>query len=323
MNFRIFNRLRMGFPTLRPTALASAIIATSLISPPALASPQATHYCLTGASSISIDGKANNGKFIAIYHLYPGQTDRAAFSAYPDDEAKNVGGWIPRTGSNIYSAHGVTIDARQSVPPLAGVNGKTISCRAQSAFAAPEDQYFDGLGSMFGVSMGSTIRSGPDIGQPKIGKFNPGRPVTINANTKIFYEKYVWFEVLLGKNQLGYIWGGTLCLPLETVDGSAECPKEYGGRIETMTKTASSSSEGIPGQSTLGTRIRKNPDQNSPIIGGLPVGAPLHVIGETGSFFDTFQWVKVRTSNNVEGYAWGGSICTSGKEVVGVHYPCQ
>lgn len=306
-------------------AAANRIIALALplalvgFMPIAHASPPPSHICLVGGSGISIDGKGTKDRSISIYYLEPGQSQRFAFSAYPDEAAKDVTGFIPKTGDGTYSAYGITVDTTGEDPTLTGVNGNTVSCRPAAFFSAPEDRFFDGLGSEFGVSMGSVIREKPDAGARKIGSFPQGRHITIAGKTDERYQDHIWLKVLLGKDEYGYIWGGTVCTPLFAVPGTAECPQNYGGTAATL---VADTAKGIPGRSTLGTRVRAKPDTNAAVLASIPVGAPLRVTGETGSFYDTFQWVEVSYDGGRKGYAWGGSVCTEKTQITGVHFPC-
>lgn len=300
----------------------------------ALASPPPSHICLVGDSGVTLDGKETEGRAINIYYLEPGTSRRIAFSAYPEEAAEDVTGFIPETEKGVFAAHGVTVDATGTQPVLTGVNGRSIACRYADFYTAPEHEYVDGLGVEFGVSMGSVVRAAPEVGGTRIGGFENGRHIAIEGDTGRLHDGYTWLKVILGREKFGYVWGGTVCTPLAATPGTADCPSTYGGSIPAPNEAASSGTTAqnaaaaagdptIAGRSTLGTRVRLKPDTTAEILTSIPVGAPLRVIGETGAFLDTFQWVEVAYGEGRTGYAWGGSICTIDKELVGVHYPCR
>jgi hypothetical protein len=78
------------------------------------------------------------------------------------------------------------------------------------------------------------------------------------------------------------------------------------------------------GQSLFGSIIRAADDPTTRRLDSIPAGEPIEIISETGSFHDGWQWVKIRYSEGLEGYVWGGTICTpDGPEIIGVHLGCQ
>jgi len=78
------------------------------------------------------------------------------------------------------------------------------------------------------------------------------------------------------------------------------------------------------GQSLFGSIIRAADDPAAKRLDSIPAGEPIEILSETGSFYDGWQWVKIRYSEGLEGYVWGGTICTpNGPEITGVHLGCQ
>ena len=78
------------------------------------------------------------------------------------------------------------------------------------------------------------------------------------------------------------------------------------------------------GRSVFGSIIRDADSPNAREIDRIPQGEPIEIISETGSFHDGWQWVRIRYSEGLEGYVWGGTICTTdGPEISGVHTSCN
>ena len=77
------------------------------------------------------------------------------------------------------------------------------------------------------------------------------------------------------------------------------------------------------GQSVFGSIIRDKPDVSGKEITRLPKGELIEFTGETGSFHDGWQWVKVRFWEGQEGYVWGGTVCSKEVEISGVHFGCE
>ena len=78
------------------------------------------------------------------------------------------------------------------------------------------------------------------------------------------------------------------------------------------------------GRSVFGSIIREADSPSARELDRIPLGEPIEIISETGSFYDGWQWVRVRYSEGLEGYVWGGTICTTdGPEISGVHTSCN
>ena len=78
------------------------------------------------------------------------------------------------------------------------------------------------------------------------------------------------------------------------------------------------------GRSVFGSIIRETDSPSARELDRIPEGEPIEILSETGSFYDGWQWVRVRYSEGLEGYVWGGTICTTdGPEISGVHTSCN
>lgn len=78
------------------------------------------------------------------------------------------------------------------------------------------------------------------------------------------------------------------------------------------------------GRSVFGSIIRDADSPSARELDRIPQGEPIEIISETGSFHDGWQWVRIRYSEGLEGYVWGGTICTTdGPEISGVHTSCN
>ncbi len=72
-----------------------------------------------------------------------------------------------------------------------------------------------------------------------------------------------------------------------------------------------------------GSIIRSKPDISGDIITRLKDGGTITINKETGSFYDGWQWVEVEVDLGEYGYIWGGTICTTSREITGVGFNCQ
>ena len=78
------------------------------------------------------------------------------------------------------------------------------------------------------------------------------------------------------------------------------------------------------GRSVFGSIIREADSPSARELDRIPQGEPIEIISETGSFHDGWQWVRIRYSEGLEGYVWGGTICTTdGPEISGIHTSCN
>lgn len=78
------------------------------------------------------------------------------------------------------------------------------------------------------------------------------------------------------------------------------------------------------GRSVFGSIVRDGDSPSARELDRIPQGEPIEIISETGSFYDGWQWVRIRYSEGLEGYVWGGTICTTdGVAITGVHETCN
>ena len=61
-------------------------------------------------------------------------------------------------------------------------------------------------------SWGGNVRSGPSMDYPKIGSLQNGDPVVLLKKQKPTSDGFNWFKIIYDKGQIGYQWGGILCV---------------------------------------------------------------------------------------------------------------
>ncbi|WP_075997509.1 SH3 domain-containing protein [Salaquimonas pukyongi] len=77
-------------------------------------------------------------------------------------------------------------------------------------------------------------------------------------------------------------------------------------------------------RSLFGSIVRDGDSPSARELDRIPLGDPIEIISETGSFYDGWQWIRIRYSEGLEGYVWGGTICTTGgPAITGVHASCN
>lgn len=64
---------------------------------------------------------------------------------------------------------------------------------------------------ILGASLGSTVRSAPNLGDNKIDKLPEGEPIFLLGNTGQIFDGYDWFKIEYSEGLTGFVWGGTLC----------------------------------------------------------------------------------------------------------------
>lgn len=72
---------------------------------------------------------------------------------------------------------------------------------------------------------------------------------------------------------------------------------------------------------SLETIVRSGPSVNASRIEKLPLKEPLELIGQSGEYYQDFQWFKIRYGEGQEGYAWGGTLCVE-TELSGILIGC-
>lgn len=179
------------------------------------------------------------------------------------------------------------------------------------------------------LALGTIVRGGPDTSAGRIEKLPVNEPVTLMRETGVYFDGFQWFEIEYSEGQRGFAWGGTLCVDTEMSGILIDC-RRYAGMTAQQALTGGPSQQGggtasaIYGRSLFGSIIRNGPSAQARQIDSIPQGTTVEFIGETGSFFDGWQWVRVRYGNGIEGFVWGGTVCvTQGAAPTGVHETCN
>jgi len=80
-------------------------------------------------------------------------------------------------------------------------------------------------------------------------------------------------------------------------------------------------SEVIGEAKSLVTIVRSGPNVKFKRIDRLALNEPVELIGESGQYFQEYQWYKIRYGEGQEGYAWGGTMCVE-TELAGILIGC-
>lgn len=171
-----------------------------------------------------------------------------------------------------------------------------------------------------GQSLGGNLRSGPGTSYESTGSLQKGTPVTILANTGVTFNGYDWFEVDTNDGRSGFQWGGIMCsddlqipgiyqqcgggsVPAEQIAGSPE-PLNYQGK-------------------SFGGNLRLGPGMNYPQTGSLPDGTWVTILRNAGNGFEGYDWFEVATDKGVQGFQWGGVLCSNGTQLPGISKRCD
>ncbi|MEO0636871.1 MAG: SH3 domain-containing protein [Pseudomonadota bacterium] len=98
--------------------------------------------------------------------------------------------------------------------------------------------------------------------------------------------------------------------------------------LDTASSTNSSSSTGSSGMVSavgnfsLGGIVRSGPGLDFDRIDSLPFGEPVSLTERTGVTMDGYEWFKIEYSEGLEGYQWGGIMCSKALNIVGLYAPC-
>ena len=77
-----------------------------------------------------------------------------------------------------------------------------------------------------GMSRGGTLRAGPDVRSARLGSLPDGAPVTVVANSGVWWDGYYWFEIVAPSapgGETSFQWGGILCVRGDRVPGAFPC----------------------------------------------------------------------------------------------------
>ncbi len=270
------------------------------------ASPQPVYHCeVKPLPQLQRDGYTMGE---SIYIL---NDDMVGLEAYPE-----ASGQLPRVKSGSgerFSNGSITFAAKGDEGFLELEDGTTFPCRSvRSLILAPA------------ISLGSVARDAPSRDGRKIESLQKGEPVSLLGEAGNYINDFQWFKVRYSDGIEAYIWGGTLCVDTELAGILIDC-KRYAGKVADNSQSAILGEEAIvTAKSLFGSKVRQDADSQAKQVASLTEGAPIEIIAETGSFFDGWQWVKIRSTGGIEGFVWGGTICiTDGKSIQGVHASCD
>lgn len=83
----------------------------------------------------------------------------------------------------------------------------------------------------------------------------------------------------------------------------------------------SAADENFVGQS-LGGNIRQGPGLEYDALHSVKQGTWLTIIRRSKVTMDDFDWFEVRFDDGIEGFMWGGILCSNGQLLAGVHTQC-
>ncbi len=86
---------------------------------------------------------------------------------------------------------------------------------------------------------------------------------------------------------------------------------------------AASEPSGFPVEAgSWGGKVRSGPGMEHAQIASLRQGEPLTLLARTEIVFNDYPWFRIRTSDGLEGYQWGGVVCARGVAVEGAFETC-
>lgn len=314
------------------SAGAFAIALLSLISAhQAIASPQVDFRCKVLAHPLL---QANG--YLLGENVYLLGEDRVGLVGYAEPAEQ-----LPRvvSGSGMQFSNGaITFGAKGDSGYIELSDGTTFPCTRVNAsvkieptpVSPPTPSSSGQPRSEIALALGTIVRNGPDRNAGRIEKLPDNEPVALVRETGNYFDGFQWFEIEYSEGQRGYAWGGTLCVDTEVSGILIDCRQYAGVTAQQALRGERPSSNGgqqgaapIYGRSLFGSIIRNSPSAQAAKIDNIPEGTAVEFIGETGSFHDGWQWVRVRYGNGIEGFVWGGTVCvTQGQAPVGVHERC-
>lgn len=262
-----------------------------------LASPQPIFRCDVGDHPSLVRNGVKYGQLI----YFGGEF--VALNAYPQANEKLPS--LKAASGEQYSDGKITFHAKGDLGLLLITNGPTFSCKSLKSEVIAEAK-----------SLVTIVRAAPDVKSPRLDKLVLSEPVQLIGETGKYFQDYQWYKIRYGEGQEGYGWGGTLCVETELSGILIGCARHLKGEGKAVSNTQ------IAGKSVFGSLIRRAPNAKAVLIYKISADAPLVVIGETGSFHETWQWVEVSVAGKGNGFVWGGTICTIDKQLSGVHFGC-
>ncbi|MEO0497247.1 MAG: SH3 domain-containing protein [Pseudomonadota bacterium] len=97
-------------------------------------------------------------------------------------------------------------------------------------------------------------------------------------------------------------------------------------RLEAKASVGGSNSSSVSmvsavGNFSLGGIVRSGPGTNFDRLDSLPFAESISITERTGVVMDGYEWFKIEYSEGLEGYQWGGIMCS--KSVIeGLYAPC-
>ena len=73
----------------------------------------------------------------------------------------------------------------------------------------------------------------------------------------------------------------------------------------------------------LETIIRAKPDVSGNRVEKLPFGEPLSILKNAGNSYQGYPWFEVEYGEYQTGFAWGGTLCSEGKDIEGTSARCE
>lgn len=271
----------------------------------AAASPAADFTCIVKAHpDIQRDG------YLAGHGIYIMSDDVVGLVGYaePVDQLQRI-----VSGSGMQFSNGkVTFGAKGEEGFLEMSDGTLFPCKiAAASILSPA------------TALGTIVRAGPSVDSGRLDKLPEGEPVSLLEEAGNYMDGFQWFKISYSEGLEGYAWGGTMCVDTELPGILIGCSR-FTNTASGSNGNGSGNAATIPARSLFGSKIREAADPAARQIASIAEGTTIEILQETGSFFDGWQWVRIRYGNGEEGYVWGGTICvTSGQAPTGVHASCN
>lgn len=223
------------------------------------------------------------------------------------------------SGSGMQFSNGsVTFGAKGDEGYLEMGDGTLFPCKSAALINA-------GSMNVPAIALGTIIRRNASVSGERIERLPENEPILLIKETGIYHDDFQWFEIEYGEGQRGFAWGGTLCVDTELSGIVIDCRRLQQEMSSSATNSAETPNQtSIIGKSLFGSKIRAEANSAARQTASIAEGTPIEILQETGSFFDGWQWVRIRYGSGNEGYVWGGTICvTQGIAPSGVHANCN
>lgn len=73
---------------------------------------------------------------------------------------------------------------------------------------------------------------------------------------------------------------------------------------------------------SLGGNVRKGPGLEFDAMQSVEEGTWLTIVRSSGVVMDGYDWFEVRFDDGMEGFMWGGILCSNGQLLTGVYEQC-